>query len=75
MATREPIPETETVPLWPHAGTRLGIGRTLAYRLARTGGLPVPVLRLGRRLVVPRAALDRALRLEADRARVGDDAT
>jgi excisionase family DNA binding protein len=33
----------------------LGISRTLAYELARTGQLPS--LRLGRRLVVPRAAL------------------
>ncbi len=33
----------------------LGISRGLAYELARTGQLPS--LRLGRRLVVPRAAL------------------
>lgn len=37
----------------------LGISRNLAYELARTGRLPV--LRLGRRLLVPRAALDRML--------------
>jgi excisionase family DNA binding protein len=35
----------------------LGIGRSLAYALVRTGQLPA--LRIGRRLVVPRAALDR----------------
>jgi excisionase family DNA binding protein len=41
------------------AAAVLGIGRTLAYELARTGELPT--LRLGRRLVVPRHALERML--------------
>jgi excisionase family DNA binding protein len=41
---------------------RLGIGRNLAYDLARTGRLPVPVIRLGaRRMVVAAAALDTLL--------------
>jgi len=35
------------------AAELLGIGRTLAYELARSGAFPVPVVRLGRRLVVP----------------------
>lgn len=39
----------------------LGVGRSTAYELAQAGKLPVPVIRLGRRLVVPRAALDRLL--------------
>jgi excisionase family DNA binding protein len=38
------------------AAEALGISRGLAYELARTNGLPV--LRLGRRLVVPRAQLE-----------------
>ena len=37
----------------------LGIGRNTAYELARTGQLPA--LRLGKRLLVPRAALERLL--------------
>ncbi len=37
----------------------LGIGRTLAFEMARRGELPT--LRLGRRLVVPRPALMRML--------------
>ena len=41
------------------AADTLGIGRTLAYELARTGKLPT--VRLGRRLVVPRRALERLL--------------
>jgi excisionase family DNA binding protein len=43
----------------PEAAQLLGIGRTLAYQLAATNRLPVPVLRLGaRRLVVSRHALE-----------------
>ncbi len=37
------------------AGKVLGIGRGLAYELARSGD--IPVVRLGRRMLVPRAAL------------------
>jgi excisionase family DNA binding protein len=37
------------------AGRLLGIGRGLAYQAARAGELPT--VRLGRRLLVPRAAL------------------
>ena len=40
---------------------RLAISRSLAYKLAREDRLPVPVIRLGRRVVVPRRALDRLL--------------
>lgn len=38
------------------AAKLLGIGRDLAYRLARAG--EIPSVRLGRRLVVPRKALE-----------------
>ena len=37
----------------------LGISRTLAYDLANAGELPV--LRLGKRMVIPKAALERML--------------
>lgn len=37
----------------PTAGAVLGIGRTTAYQLVQAGQFPVPVLRLGRRIVVP----------------------
>jgi excisionase family DNA binding protein len=55
---------------WPPTDTanvgevaeRLAISRSLAYKLAREDRLPVPVIRLGRRIVVPRRALDRLLR-------------
>ena len=42
-------------------GRRLGIGRSLVYDLARRDALPVPVNRLGLRLVVSRMAVDRLL--------------
>jgi excisionase family DNA binding protein len=41
------------------AAAVLGIKRSLAYELARRG--EIPVLRLGRRLVVPRAGLNELL--------------
>ncbi len=41
------------------AAEALGIGRSLAYELARQGKLPI--LRLGRRVLVPKAALARLL--------------
>lgn len=37
----------------------LGLGRTSAYEAVRRG--EIPVLRVGRRLLVPRAALERLL--------------
>lgn len=39
----------------------LGVNRSTAYELARHDRLPVPVIRLGRRMVVGRVALDRLL--------------
>jgi hypothetical protein len=35
------------------AGAILGIGRTKAYEMVREGSFPVPVLRMGRRVLVP----------------------
>jgi excisionase family DNA binding protein len=43
---------------------KLGISRNLCYELARREELPVPVLRLGRRCLIPKAALDRILDAE-----------
>lgn len=41
------------------AAVALGIGRTTAYQAVRRGELPA--LRIGRRVVVPREALERLL--------------
>lgn len=58
MDRRDTSARTATV---EEAARQLGISRTLAYELAKADRLPVPVIRLGRRLVIPRAALDRVL--------------
>jgi excisionase family DNA binding protein len=43
----------------------LGIGRSAAYLAARRGDLPA--IRIGRRYVVPRAALERMLDQQTER--------
>lgn len=43
----------------------IGIGRTLAYELAKNGEFPVRLLRLGRRVVVPVTELLLALGSDA----------
>jgi hypothetical protein len=50
------------------AASVLGIGRTSAHELARAGTFPVPVLRLGRRYVVPVAPLLRLLGVDDGQA-------
>lgn len=45
----------------PTAAKAWGIGRTTAYELARAGEFPCPVLPLGKRFKVTKAALMRAL--------------
>jgi hypothetical protein len=39
------------------ASQALGMGRTKSYELARAGRFPCPVLRVGRRYLVPAAGL------------------
>jgi hypothetical protein len=62
-----------TVPLWPDAGQAFGLGRTRAFELARSGGLPFPVYRLGRSWRVPTAALRAALYLDQEAARPAEN--
>ena len=45
----------------PEAASRLGISADLLYDAIRSGASPVPVLRVGRRILVVKAALDRLL--------------
>lgn len=52
--------ERETVSI-EAAGRILGIGRTVAYDLARKDALPVPVIRIGRRMVISKRAIDSLL--------------
>jgi excisionase family DNA binding protein len=44
------------------AARLLGIGRTLAYELVRTGEWPTPVIRVGRLIRIPSGPLTELLR-------------
>ncbi|MER5227340.1 hypothetical protein ABT032_44710 [Streptomyces flaveus] len=48
------------------AGRAFGLGRTVAYRLARDGEFPVPVMRVGNKYRVSSAELWRALRVSPE---------
>ena len=52
---------------------RFNISRTLAYELAKRDRLPVPVICLGRRVVVSRAAMERVLAGERPAGAQPDD--
>jgi excisionase family DNA binding protein len=45
----------------PELAERLGISRSSAYALAARSALPVPTIRLGRRMVVSRQLVERLL--------------
>ena len=45
----------------PEVATALGISRGLAYDLARRDALPVPVIKLGKRMVLSRKAVEELL--------------
>ena len=47
------------------AGSVLGLSRPTTYELAKKGEFPVPVLRMGRKYVVPVAGLLAALGIDA----------
>ncbi len=46
----------------PEVARVLGISRGLAYELARRDALPVPVIKLGRRMVLSRKAVEALLK-------------
>lgn len=48
------------------AGAMLGISRPTSYKLARRDEFPVPIIRLGRRLVVSRDAVENLLKRQKD---------
>ncbi len=54
-----PTPQLRLTYTVEEAGEILGLGRGLAYKLARGGELPV--IRLGNRLLVPKAAIEKLL--------------
>lgn len=51
----------------------LGIARSTAFALAKRDALPVPVIRLGRRLVVSRDLIERLLAGEPMNRRVAEE--
>ncbi len=57
-AAPAPRPPSQTVSV-EYAASALGVGRTTVYNAIKRGELPV--LRIGRRVVVRRATLDRLL--------------
>lgn len=48
-----------TMPVWPDAGKALGLGRNATYEAIARG--EIPSVRIGKRILVPRAALQRLL--------------
>ena len=61
--TQKGLPDRDRLTISiPSACRLLGISRGLGYELARTGQFPVPVLKLGRRLVVLRIPLETLLK-------------
>jgi excisionase family DNA binding protein len=63
--TAIPFPSTAVISV-TEAGAMLGIGRSAAYSAAARGDLPT--IRLGRRIVVPTAALRRLLAIDPTEA-------
>jgi excisionase family DNA binding protein len=59
------VPPAETVSV-NVAAARLGIDRLTLYAAIRRGEAPLPVIRIGRRILIPRRALERLLDGEAD---------
>ncbi|HEX4817971.1 MAG TPA: helix-turn-helix domain-containing protein [Nonomuraea sp.] len=55
------------------AGRLLGMGRTTAYRLARTGRFPCPILRIGGRYAVPVRGLRALLGYRDEERRTHDE--
>jgi hypothetical protein len=55
------------------AGSVLGMGRTKAHELARMGCFPVPVIRHGRRYVVPVAPILHLLHLDSEQTNRSSD--
>jgi predicted DNA-binding transcriptional regulator AlpA len=52
------------VPLWPDAARAVGVGRSRAYEMVRSGEWPTRVLRLGSMIRVPSAELLALLGIE-----------
>lgn len=67
-----PDPSTRACVTADEAFAELGIDRTTGYRAIKEGTFPVPVIRVGRLIRVPTAALRRLLDPGAQDSRVDD---
>ncbi len=56
--------ERATLTVWPETAAILGLSKASAYDAAKRG--EIPTVRIGRRLLVPTAALRRLLALDAE---------
>ncbi len=60
---RLPDPEERpTLPVWPDTGNLLGLSKAATYDAVSRGD--IPAIRIGRRLLVPTAALRRMLSVD-----------
>lgn len=60
---RIPDPQTQpTMPVWPDTGRALNLSKASTYEAVARG--EIPSIRIGRRLLVPTAALRRMLGLD-----------
>jgi excisionase family DNA binding protein len=55
----------------PEVAEALGLGRNTVYTAAKRGDLPLPIVKIGKRLVVPRQAVDELLASQPAGARPG----
>jgi hypothetical protein len=65
-----PDPATHPVMTAEEAFVELGIDRSTGYKAIRDGTFPVPIIRVGRSIRVPTAALRRVLQIDT----IDDDA-
>ena len=68
-ANRTAVPdsaEQPTMRVWPETGQALGLGRQSTYDAVARG--EIPVIRIGRRLLVPTASLRRMLALDGPKS-------
>ncbi len=54
-------PKRLTMPVWPDAGQALGLSRNSTYEAIARGD--IPSIRIGKRILVPLAALERLLKV------------
>jgi excisionase family DNA binding protein len=57
----------------PEVAKLLGLSRSAAYAMAADGRLPVPVIRVGTKVVVPRRAVEQLLGEPLDHAAAGPE--